>query len=91
METIESDKTKNTDINKYMKKFKKKNPDYYKIYYQKNKDKFNKIAINKRTKWYGIEIFGTTYYFNNKKDINIKCLDKNDIKKKNFVFIQSTD
>lgn len=83
MSKVETDKTTDTAIDK----FKKKNPNYFKNYYKNNKDKFKKYRADARTKWYGIEIFGTTYYFNKKQQINIKSLEKNDIKKNNFVFV----
>lgn len=64
-----------------MEKFKKNNPEYFKNYYKKNKEKFiarNKQRSNKNI-FYGIEINGTVYCFKNKKDIKIKRVSKHEI------------
>lgn len=67
-------------------RFKKNHPDYYKNYYKNNKDKFNK---KQKKRWFGVEIYGTMYYFDKKSDIKIKILNADDIKRPNYVRIES--
>ena len=66
---------------------KTKDPNYFKNYYLNNKGKYNHIKT--KTQWYGIEIFGTTYIFDRKIDMNIMRMTKQDLKKPNCVFVKS--
>ena len=68
-------------------KFKSKNPNYFKNYYQNNKHKYNNTSQKK--KWYGIEIFGTVYVFDHKSDIIIKNIDKQTLNEANIVRVKS--
>ena len=71
---------------KYTSKFKQKHPDYFKNYYIENKHKYN---INSRKKqWWGIEIFGTTYVFDRKIDMNIKKISESELQESNVVRIK---
>ena len=64
--------------------FKQRNPQYFKNYYLKNKNKYNQ---NRKKKWYGVKIYGTMYYFDKKSDIKIKTLDEDDLGKTSCVHI----
>ena len=65
-------------------KFTTKNPNYFKQYYKNNKNKFN---THTKTQWYGIQLFGTVYYFDMKKHIPIKIYDIEDINQSNFIHV----
>lgn len=74
------------------KVLKTKDPNYFKNYYKNNKAKYmNKKPVNRKTIWYGIEIFGTTYVFDQRIDMNIVRLNKHDLKKPNCVLMKSTN
>ena len=77
-----------------MDKFKNKNPDYFKNYYQKNKDIF-KQRNNKRPStrqiFYSIKINDITYCFETKKAMNIQKINKEKINGKNFKLITNTN
>ena len=63
-------------------KFKQNNPNYFKEYYLKNKDKFhkrNKQRPSKRKFYYVIELDGKKFCFNCKKDIPLQKVKIEDI------------
>ena len=72
--------------------FKNKNPNYFKDYYRKNKDKFtqrNKDRPSTRTIFYKIEINNIIYYFDSIKAMNIKKVKKDEITGKNSKYIKN--
>lgn len=69
-------------------KFKENNPDYFKQYYQRNKTKFhqrNKNRISNRKYYYVIELDGTKYCFNCKKDVKIQKIPIHDLQDDSIV------
>ena len=67
-----------------MELFKSRHPDYFKDYYQKNKDKFklrnaNRTKKSKRKIFYVIQIDGKKYCFKNKKSMNIQKMSKDEL------------
>ena len=72
-------------------KFKQTNPDYFKEYYQKNKNKFverNKERMSQRNSFYCVNIEGVLYCFNCKKDIQIKKMTVDQLVKYPYVFVE---
>ena len=76
-----------------MEKFKATHPDYFKKYYLQNKDKIlkrNKQNYHDKKIYYTIQIAGTTYCFEHKKDIVIKkCTQKQLDKNGNYIRVFS--
>ena len=72
-------------------KFKQNNPDYFKDYYIKNKDKFkvrNKNRKSQRKYCYVIELEGKKYCFNCKKDVPIRKTYVNNIDQNDYIMVK---
>ena len=72
-------------------KFKKRNPNYFKNYYLKNKAKFeqrNKNRPSNRKYYYTIYLDGKQYCFKRKCDINITKINIADIHKNDVIFVK---
>ena len=71
--------------------FKLKHPDYFKTYYQYNKDRFaerNKNRMSARKQFYCVNLDGVLYCFNCKKDIKIVKMTVDQLIKYPYEFVQ---